>query len=509
MLWLGSGLALLSALVSPSAWALLVHSNFSEREILMGEAVEWRLTGPDVQSEAFNQAWSKLDWAPIREHFYVASIRQRGTGLAVRLLPYRTGEVILPDQAAAAIPLPSQPLWVAENPAMGVDWQICPECDGGADGPWYARQVLRWQARIDAAEDGWTVQIHPPDGALMDETPKALGWQWPSSPQGLPTVMTDAGQGGQLSLGRSLPNQTDSPRRMRFQGPLLMVRNERAQNWTFAAPPATGQVRPLPGFLPWSIPVGRIALQTSGLPWLLSAGDQYHWQFTLTGHQLPADALPSLAQQMQGDEAIEWLSAQVDRQQTWDENGLSSRALITQPLRIHAWGPVTLPTIRAQAFDPITGRLQSTQQLGETVWVLPGWLVWTLYGLSGLLSLAILGWIGYVFVGLWAYLRLRWQLKRAVRAQRPDETIWTAVQAWSKYGLRDWEEGQSASPLQWLTAFEEKRGHSPEARAWISCLNQCRYARSDQRSVACEALVKTCQAWSKTLPWMGVIRLRR
>jgi len=161
------------------------------------------------------------------------------------------------------------------------------------------------------------------------------------------------------------------------------------------------------------------------------------------------------------------------------------------------------------ALNPQTGKLQTSVLSPQTVWVLPGWLVWSLYALGLVLALLVLMGFGQALKGIWARALLRWRLRHAGQNQRPKEAVWQAVQAWSKSQLPGWDQREKPSAKQWLQAFEARFGTSPEARAWVSCFNQCHYAPSAQAEVACEALLKTCQAWSKTLPWMGVMRFGR
>ena len=497
--WLGLMLGVMLTLFAPMASALLVHSEFSQREIQMGEGVNWVLSGSDVQTEVFNQSWSKMDWAPIQKHFYIEGIRQRGTGLSVRLIPYRSGEIRLPQAKDATIPLPEQPLWVAENPAIGVDWTPPKETV-------YAGQVVSWQAEMDAADDGWTAQLRPPEAALSSQTPREKGWVLPPDATDLPSVVTQANALSRLRLGREIrlpvdarqTNQTHQ--RTTVAGPLLVVRNESARHWVFAAPPVALNVQSLPGFLPWQMPVGRLQLQADSIPWLVTDGALVHWTLRLTGHDLNQKSLPDLSRQMQGHEAIEWLSAKTRVSQTWTQKGLVSKAEMTQPLRIQGFGPVRLPEVTVNAFDPQTGKLQTSVLSPQTVWILPGLLIWALYAISLLLALWALGRLWQALNGIWARARLRWRLRRAGQASHPQMAVWQAVQAWSKSQLPGWDEREAPSPKQWLQAFEARFGVSPEARAWVSCFNQCRYARTEDAPVACDALIKTCQAWSKRVP---------
>ncbi|WP_019895025.1 hypothetical protein [Hydrogenovibrio halophilus] len=500
--WLGLSLGVMLSLFAPMASALLVQSEFSQREIQMGEGVNWVLSGPDVQTEAFNQAWSKMDWAPIQAHFYIEGIRQRGTGLSVRLIPYRSGEIQLPQAKDATIPMPEQPLWVAENPAIGVDWTPPEETV-------YAGQVISWQVEMDAADDGWTAQLRPPEAALSSQTPREKGWVLPQDAADLPSVVTQANSLTRLRLGREMrsPLETKQPdqanqsgERAVLAGPLLVVRNESARNWVFAAPPVALNIQALPGFLPWQMPVGRLQLQAESLPWLVTDGALYHWTLRLTGRDLAQNRLPDLSRQMQGHSAIEWLSAKTRVSQTWTQKGLISEAEMTQPLRIKGFGPVRLPEVTVNALNPQTGKLQTSVLSPQTVWVLPGWLVWTLYAVSLLLALWALGWLWQALNGIWARAQLRWRLRRAGQALHPQVAVWQAVQAWSKSQLPGWDEREAPSPKQWLQAFEARFGASPEARAWVSCFNQCRYAHPEDAPVACDALIKTCQAWSKRVP---------
>jgi hypothetical protein len=506
--WQSLLLAVMLGLFAPVASALLVHSEFSQREIQMGEGVNWVLTGPDVQTEAFNQAWSKMDWSPIQAHFYIEGIRQRGTGLSVRLIPYRAGEVRLPQEGEATIPLPEQSLWVAENPAIGVHWTPPQKSV-------YAGQIISWQAGIDAADDGWTAQLRPPEGALSSQTPSEIGWVLPERSADLPSVVTQANTLAQLRLGREMPstpeikqtNQTSQPHQRRVvAGPLLVVRNESAKNWVFAAPPVGLNVQPLPGFLPWQMPVGRLQLQADSMPWLVTDGALYHWTLRLTGRDLAQNRLPDLSRQMQGHSAIEWLSPKTQVSQNWTQKGLISEAVMTQPLRIRGFGPVSLPEVTVNALNPQTGKLQISVLPPQTVWVLPGWLVWTLYAVSLVLALLALKGLWRALNGVWATARLRWRLRRAAQAPRPQLAVWQAVQAWSKSQLPGWKAREAPSPKQWLQAFEDRFGASPEARAWVSCFNQCGYAQPADAPVACDALIKTCQAWSKRVPLRRPLR---
>lgn len=144
----------------------------------------------------------------------------------------------------------------------------------------------------------------------------------------------------------------------------------------FYVPPLALSVRPLPAWLPGTIPVGRVRLRHYRLSqsWLSTAVlSQLHLQLRVDG--VASALMPNYARQLRSGRQLQFYSAQEHTITTLNATGLHHDLHYTIPLVAKHIGLYRLPEIRLQYFDPDSGTLKTRRLAGQTVMIVNAWLI--------------------------------------------------------------------------------------------------------------------------------------
>ena len=122
------------------------------------------------------------------------------------------------------------------------------------------------------------------------------------------------------------------------------------------------QIRKLPIYVPPTMPVGKISLQSKwGESWLVTTKNLLEWQITLIGKQLAKQTMPPLSRQLVSNKSFEILPLQTINKALQSEDGITHQRSYTIPLKAIKNGLLNLPTLEVQYFEPTTGTLQTTR----------------------------------------------------------------------------------------------------------------------------------------------------
>ena len=145
------------------------------------------------------------------------------------------------------------------------------------------------------------------------------------------------------------------------------------------------QVRPLPRFVPPTLPIGPLALEVEAPKgMLLRRGRLEFLRLRILGEAPPGQSLSGLLRQFRSDERVTFYPP---RDRTQEEGGWRDGRHATVyeiPCASRATGPAPLPVLRLQYFDPGTGKLVTRHQALGRYLSLPRWLLW-----AGMLLLAL------------------------------------------------------------------------------------------------------------------------
>lgn len=135
-------------------------------------------------------------------------------------------------------------------------------------------------------------------------------------------------------------------------------------------PPVHLQVQALPRYLPPTVPVGEVTVTAEPLGTVLRTGRLHWWTLTVSGRGVPAASLPPLLREVADSARLQVLPAETERSNGAAADGLHGRAVHRVPLKALSSGPLDLPTLRHQYFDPDSGRLVTRYLEPRRPWAL-------------------------------------------------------------------------------------------------------------------------------------------
>jgi len=153
----------------------------------------------------------------------------------------------------------------------------------------------------------------------------------------------------------------------------------------FYPPPLKLKVRPLPRYVPATMPVGNVTLDMR-LPdkWFVQAGKLQYLSILLRGEGIRQQDLPSLEQQFKSTDAIKYYPASTNDKVLMDFFGLTSIREYHIPFVTQTSNVIHPSALRIQYFDPDSGRIVTRQEFPGSVISINRWWVFT--GLALLLA---------------------------------------------------------------------------------------------------------------------------
>ncbi len=146
------------------------------------------------------------------------------------------------------------------------------------------------------------------------------------------------------------------------------------------------KVRQLPLYVPPTMPVGQVTLQSDwGEGLLINTKSLVHWQLMVTGLGIARQTLPSISRQVSTTDSYDVFPAQYKTEVIETEEGIAHQQILTIPLKATQSGRLQLPVITIQYFNPVLGKLQIEQLKPPFVIALNKWLI----GFIGLIGLAL------------------------------------------------------------------------------------------------------------------------
>ncbi|MCB1802321.1 MAG: hypothetical protein KDI82_11590 [Gammaproteobacteria bacterium] len=246
-----------------------------------------------------------------------------------------------------------------------------------------------------------------------------------------------------------LPRQTDSrngvdvvrlrwrvtalqPARHRLELPPIEQRGRGRWRFFLSAPEV--RVVPLPSYLPPSVPVGKVTLESA----LLEDGARQFWQAVVRNRGRLPDASYGLRAALAGSAGIDAERIEVSDVETDSATGITLQRY-RAPLPDWSFGWGAGPAVRLRYFDTDEGRLTEIQTRLPPAWRLPTYATFTLVVIAVLLLAAFAVWLVRATRRLLAQRRFRQQLSQAPDAHAlrrllitstgsPTLTDWAATQ---------------------------------------------------------------------------------
>lgn len=412
-----------------------------------------------------------LDLSALRRDFEIVRRRQAdatghgtsGQQLELTLYPRRTGTLFIP--ALALREARSQPVRIRVRPGQARGQAIRLDSELSTTRPWQRQQVL---LRI-------TITTADAFASLHSEPPQLPGFETVLLPPHRQPVRVNGKPGARLAIGWALfPLQ---PGTQQLELPAILYRVGGVTQRRYYLPPLALQVRPLPPYLPPTIPVGRVRISSQVQPTrLIRPGHLGFWTINLEAPDLLPAWLPAVLRQLKDTDAIHYLPAKSRRRLTPAATGVNAEVSHVIPFKALRNGPLALPVLEVQVFDPERGRLLRIRHQPRPPWSLG--LVWQ--GVLLVLGLAMLYWLGRHGYRAWSNYRQRRRLRlkalaRLQQAATPQE-ICAALRLFGQ--MLGWPVNLSVSA--WQARWQAQFMAPPELPHWLAQLAAACYGRAQQ-----------------------------
>lgn len=431
-----------------------------------------------------------LDIAPLQRDFHViAPLSSERHGQQqrwqLRLYPYQTGIVTLPELELASMRTPSMQVTVTSpidpktHTAMEFNSTV------SANTLWL-KQALHINAEIDATvpllvldashptADNGILFIQPVTHELIATqlTRHRIGWTWFPQRTGVQSV-----------------------------GPLqVTLQRDGVITHTFYIRPSRIDVQPLPHYLPATLPVGRFVLQQTA-PTTYSLFTQQLYTLGITSHaidMLPSD-IPELESQLPSTTAITLLTGTHQQHQAITSNSLVTTTNYVIPFSLVQSGIISPGKLRLQSLEPVSGRLQTYRLSLLDQFAVSPWLAIFIgvlcLGLGGTIILSLMRKLRRNIMRIRAYRRILQQLGHATSAQDLRQLIRhiSATEAWPEN-----------QPLTtWLHNWQNKYGINNQAKELIFRLNRTLYQnRTEDITALAQRLRELCLSALAGFGWL-------
>ncbi|MDD5395389.1 MAG: hypothetical protein PHE17_20385 [Thiothrix sp.] len=236
-------------------------------------------------------------------------------------------------------------------------------------------------------------------------------------------------------------------------------------------PTQTLEVEALPPYLPPTLPVGKVSIESRIEPngWL-QPGHFAYWRVSLHSNTVATAQFPPILKQIQSNGNVETFPAIIG------QSGLADGQFHLEyriPFKPQSNGKLDLPVLHWHWFNPDTNRLEQVQHRPPRPWVM-AWLWRGMLGLTG--SLLLLA--GVFLVGKIGKQRLQRPLlkQRVLQALRENTNPQAVQQAMRNCAIaHSWPENFSAQ--QWLQQWELHYGTNPMLQAILHKYEAGRFSK--------------------------------
>ncbi len=512
----------------------LITLSIKPTEVVLGESVTVTIVG-----EHRANLFEELDWQKFEKNFVIYDIDRDSERIKVTLYPLQSGLLPIKGQTAGRMILPDIQLKVTPNPEVSISWfgpSTAPNAISPSSAVLYAHQQAVWKAEVLVKDTAHKVTYEQRASVInssvttylqnlpVDSQASVFG-DIKENQAGAPT-----GKKETLVASYEVKDwQAPAPKKVLLHSPIVIVKNRSNRRWYFFDKPRSVVLKPLPNFLPLTVPVGTIEWQSEPVDKLHAAGDLHYWTWQLQGKGLTKAYMNSVAHQLVAqighDEQIEWLSDSREMTMRFTREGLQSTLILRLPYRVMQAGLITLPTLQLRYFNPQTEKLEVILHPEATVLALPAWIVWV----GQWLLLMLFGVL--VFISLLSIKQawLNWRLKRVIQQADSVELLWQGLidwrqnQSYQAWSVLNWPQNSvekmdtldiaKQSLDHWSQWYIERFGHCEEFAELIKALNFILYARHEKIGPDdWQSLSNRAKSWSQTLSWwqmpMSAIRTR-
>ncbi|GMR06985.1 MAG: hypothetical protein BMS9Abin25_1631 [Gammaproteobacteria bacterium] len=307
----------------------------------------------DLESEIVQQ----------NEGVHEQPINEKGSGeitrqiLRLKMYPRQTGKLRIPAFTMDKISSGKEILTIVDASNKGT--KILLNSNISSTEVWQREQILV-SLTLNTAEEFATIKPGelPVDGIEITALPVKRVW----------TKNEDGGKSTITTGWSLLPLQAGISE---IELPPIEYHLNGVVRRVFYLPKIRLKVRPLPSYLPPTIPVGKVDINSSIASEGLSPGkllytdDLAYWNISIESKSLTPYWLPPILRQIQSGDGIHFFPATSVRSMQPDNEGVNGRVNHTIPFKPLQNGFADIPSLKIQYFDPATGRLETLVHQAE------------------------------------------------------------------------------------------------------------------------------------------------
>jgi hypothetical protein len=278
--------------------------------------------------------------------------QNRRQTLSLKLYPRQTGELLIPSFSIDKHSSTEKTIIIQDATTDGekisVDWKLTsPEV-------WQREQIIV-SLTLTTPEEYAIIKLAKQSVDGFEITPLPVNREW-----------IEDGQGGRskITAGWSLlPLKSGN---LEIDLPAIEYHLSGVIRRVFYLPKIKLAIRPLASYLPPTIPVGKVKIETSITPvGMLNTNDLAYWNISIESKSLTPYWLPPVLRQIKSNDNILFFPATSKRSMHPDSRGVHGRVDHTIPFKPLSNGLTNLPGLKIQYFDPVTGRLESVEHEAE------------------------------------------------------------------------------------------------------------------------------------------------
>jgi hypothetical protein len=333
--------------------------------------------------------------------------RNGGQSWKLRLSPYQQGKLMIPTLFFNGVKSTFIPIQVAMPVDNKTGTPIVVGSQLSTHQPWTRQQVL-FTFRVETLMPDAQFNTDPVEG--KDLIAQVLKTQ--------STYQDEQKLTHHYTTGWAFFALTAGKQQIKL--PPLTLTRDGVVTHRFFHRPIVLEVKPLPVYIPSTIPVGQLALQHADQQRYLIQGRLTNYQFSLIGQNLLTDFMPDMTQQVRSSSDVRFYPETTRTSQTNKTNGIVSRVDYRIPFKPLNQGYAQLEDFKLAFFEPDSGRLMTRDSPAIHTLALNKWLVWSFLIMSAVI-------VSYYFIRLFKYfvkiykrLSLRQQ---AIKLLSPDCSI--------------------------------------------------------------------------------------
>ncbi|WP_455202939.1 hypothetical protein, partial [Kaarinaea lacus] len=248
----------------------------------------------------------------------------------------------------------------------------------------------------------------------------------------------------------------------------------------FFLPKVRLSVKPLPPYIPPSMPVGAVELSSARhAGGVLFIDKPFQWQVHLSSKDLPPQWLPAVLKQMASNEQMKLLAVESQRNMQPNTDGVHGQVVHQLQYKPLQSGVMQLPSLRVQYFDPDSARIVTIQPPVETLFVVNKMVMILVLVIVLILSL-------FSLIALYKKITsivVRQNLKKlALQRAQSAADIWGLRDAFKSYAkAMGWPDNESLS--SWRNRWKTQYGLSTDFDKTVTNISAACYGSAQELDI--------------------------